>query len=174
MLSPKHSSVEHLVKTVFSLKKKKKFLIWTWHGCLLGCEADVGRLATWWAALKHTLRIKLFIQNGDMHSARLTPRRGFYLLQLSFTGQSPSTRGFLSSAWKTISTKVSVKIDVHIMTILDLIELWKVWNRLLSAACSARLTLQILEWWHPRRGLDFIRSPALMEIRKDIHLKIYK
>lgn len=30
--------------------------------CLLGCEAAVGGLTTWWAALKYTLRIKLFIQ----------------------------------------------------------------------------------------------------------------
>lgn len=36
-------------------------------GCLLGCEAAVGRLTTWWAALKYTLRIKLFIQGGNMY-----------------------------------------------------------------------------------------------------------
>lgn len=89
MLSCKHSFVDHLGKNRVFLLKKPFFLIWMRHGCLLGCEADVGRLTTWWAALKHTLRIKLFIQNGDMYPARLTPWRGFYLPQLSFTGQSP-------------------------------------------------------------------------------------
>lgn len=53
--------------------------------CLLGCEAAVGRLTTWWAALKYTLRIKLFIQDGDMYPACLRLRRRFCLPQ--FTGQ---------------------------------------------------------------------------------------
>ena len=63
--------------------------------CLLGCEAAVGRLTTWWAALKYTLRIKLFIQNGDMYPACLRLWRRFCLLQFSFTGQSFSTPSFI-------------------------------------------------------------------------------
>lgn len=51
--------------------------------CLLGCEAAVGRLTTWWAALKYTLRIKLFIQDGDMYPACLKLWRRFCLLQLA-------------------------------------------------------------------------------------------
>lgn len=54
--------------------------------CLLGCEAAVGRLATWWAALRFTLRIKLFIHDGDIYRAWLRLWRRFCLLQLTFTG----------------------------------------------------------------------------------------
>ncbi len=63
--------------------------------CLLGCEAAVGRLTTWWAALKYTLRIKLFIQDGDMYPACLRLWRRFCLLQLSFTGRPFSTPTFI-------------------------------------------------------------------------------
>lgn len=72
--------------TVLSNIWRKSFC--TIFDCLLGCEAAVGRLTTWWAALKYTLRIKLFIQDGDMYPACLRLWRRFRLLQLSFTGHS--------------------------------------------------------------------------------------
>lgn len=72
--------------------------------CLLGCEAAVGRLTTWWAALKYTLRIKLFIQDGDMYPACLRLGRRFFFASCSSASLDSISAHQASSHFMKIQT----------------------------------------------------------------------
>lgn len=102
---------------LLSVWRKLFCLIWTWHECLLGCEAAVRRLSTWWAALKYTLRLNYSFWMATCILLASHCGKDFASCSSAFTGQHLSTTSFipqiqtLHKSLNSLKTRLCSKIE---------------------------------------------------------------